>query len=170
MMNCIEGLRVVFGQMDQLLAQLSPQAYTCPLAVFGGSTLGQHFRHIIDFAQCLLRDVAQNAPVDYAARTRDAHLECEPTQARAVLAKLIEAFEDADEHQTILVRADFLSIDSEVQRPVVSSTVGRELMFVHDHAVHHLAMIRMGIRAAFPDIRLNPAIGVAPATLRFWQQ
>ncbi len=169
-MTCKEGLRSVFGQMDRLLEQLSAEAYARPLPLFEGSSLGQHFRHIINFAECLLRGWREGLPVDYAARHRDPSLERRPEKARAAIARLVQQMDAVPEAAAVQVRADFFEAGQPAERPVVASTFGRELMFVHDHAIHHLAMIRMGIRTCFPDIRLDPAVGVAPATLKYWQQ
>ncbi|RMD73628.1 MAG: hypothetical protein D6818_04460, partial [Bacteroidetes bacterium] len=93
-MTCKEGLRSVFGQMDQLLEQLSDEAYAMPLPLFEGSSLGQHFRHIINFAECLLRDFREGQPVDYAARHRDPSLERQPRQARAAIARLVRQMDE----------------------------------------------------------------------------
>lgn len=160
----------MFGQMDRLLEQLSDEAYAMPLPLFEGSSLGQHFRHIINFAECLLRDFREGQPVDYAARHRDASLERQPRQARAAIARLVRQMDEVPEEAPVQVRADFLGADDPRDRPVVQSTFGRELMFVHDHAIHHLAMIKMGVRTCFPEVQLDPAFGVAPATLKYWQQ
>lgn len=169
-MTCKEGLRSVFGQMDRLLEQLSAQAYASPLPLFEGSSLGQHFRHIINFAECLLRGYREGSPVDYAARHRDLVLERQPEQVRAAIARLVRQMDAVPEEATVHVRADFFGADQLEARPVVQSTFGRELMFVHDHAIHHLAMIKMAIRTCFPEVQLDPAFGVAPATLKYWQQ
>jgi hypothetical protein len=67
------------------------------------------------------------------------------------------------------VKADF-SADQRDARPIVQSSIGRELLFAYDHAVHHLAIIRIGIKAACPDVLLPASVGVAPATVKYHQK
>ena len=44
------------------------------------------------------------------------------------------------------------------------STVGREVMYVVAHAVHHYALI--GIMAGLMGVGLPPGFGVAPSTIK----
>ena len=39
-------------------------------------------------------------------------------------------------------------------------------MFAYDHALHHLAIIKMGLLSAFPQIKVDENMGVSPATLK----
>jgi hypothetical protein len=64
------------------------------------------------------------------------------------------------------VVADF-STNKDSFRPQVDSSVGRELMYAFDHAIHHIAIIKIGIKAAFPQIQIPQEIGVAPSTIRY---
>jgi hypothetical protein len=51
-------------------------------------------------------------------------------------------------------------------RPMATSSIGRELLYAYDHAVHHLAIIKLGIKAEIPDVEIDSNIGVAASTLR----
>ena len=53
------------------------------------------------------------------------------------------------------------------ERPVYISSMGRELQYAFDHAIHHLAIIRMGLETHFPEIPVDKDLGVAPSTLKF---
>jgi hypothetical protein len=37
---------------------------------------------------------------------------------------------------------------------------------VYDHAVHHLAIIKIGIRCSFPQWIIDRDLGVSPSTLK----
>jgi hypothetical protein len=52
------------------------------------------------------------------------------------------------------------------ERPNYQSTVGRELAFVYDHAIHHLAMIKVGLRCHYPHIQIDRDLGVSPSTIK----
>lgn len=103
--------------------------------------------------------------MDYAARKRNLLYEADPVLAAEAFKMFVEALENFDCQQVVSVRAEF----GNDLRPVYDSTIGRELMFVYDHAIHHLAMIKVGLRCHFPDVNANPDLGVSPSTLKFRQ-
>ena len=138
-MNCKQGTEIIISQMTDLLGKIAGETYAQPLQLFNGSSIGQHFRHIVDFYGCLSRGVADGR-VDYAQRQRDPRIETEPNYAANVLREFFDKMNGMEETAMVEVVADFSS-DFNESRPVVQSTVGREMMYAYDHAVHHLAMI-----------------------------
>ena len=164
-MTCQEGTRKMAVQIENLLEQLGKSIYTQRLKVFRGSSLGQHFRHILDFYNCLLKGI-HIGEVDYAKRERDIGVEEDPQIARIAFKKVLQELIVLNENSQIPVKADFSSEITDF-RPVVSSTIGRELMFVYDHAVHHLAIIKIGLESTFPDLELDDNLGVAPSTIKY---
>lgn len=166
-MTCKQGTDIIIQQMTDVLNKMGSDEYAQPLALFNGSSIGQHFRHIVDFYGCLLRGL-QEGRIDYAQRQRDLMVETEPAHAAEVLAGFMSAIQLVDEGRGIHVVADFSS-DFNEERPVIQSSVARELMYAYDHAVHHLAMIKMGLKAAVPHVTVDPNLGVAPSTIKHWQ-
>lgn len=164
-MNASQGTRLIAGQIAGLLRTVDAAAYARPIALFEGSTLGQHVRHIVDFYHCLLRGIDQGC-VDYSARERDPLVERDPVEALRSLDEICRRVERLPETKPVEVQADF-SADRREGRSRLQSTVGRELLFAYDHAVHHLAIIRIGIRADFPHLKVAEELGVAPATLKY---
>lgn len=163
-MNCIDGTRGMMHQIRSLLHVMDGDTYSAPLELFNGSTIGQHFRHIIDFYSCLARGLEVGV-VDYSARERDWLAETVPTVAAQLLERLEHSLLERDEGLPLGVLAEFTP-DARQDRPLVNSSLGRELMFAHDHAVHHLAMIRIGLRVAAPGLEIEQSIGVAPSTIK----
>ena len=160
----IAGSERMIAQLQNVLRQLDAEVYTHPLEVLEGHSLGQHFRHVLEFYQCLLSGCKSGA-VDYSARKRDALLENRPEKARQALGQVRAHLRDLNTERPLEVRSD-LSLDPVRGRELCRSSIGRELMYAFDHAVHHLAIIRIGLRSAFPHIELEREVGVAPATLR----
>ncbi|MBC8109710.1 MAG: hypothetical protein H7Y04_01480, partial [Verrucomicrobia bacterium] len=58
----------------RLLEKLSNEEYQQPLAVFSGSSIGKHLRHIAEFYECLLTGIP-NGVIDYDARKRNPDIE-----------------------------------------------------------------------------------------------
>ncbi len=165
-MNCKQGTEIIIGQMTDLLGRIAPETYSESLALFNGSSIGQHFRHIVDFYGCLNRGVADGR-VDYALRQRDHRVETEPLYAARMLQDFSTSLNTMEEADNVEVVADFSSELNET-RPVVLSTVGREMMYAYDHAVHHLAMIKMGLKVTSPTLEIDRNLGVAPSTVKHW--
>jgi uncharacterized damage-inducible protein DinB len=160
-MDCKEGALEIVQQVERILDQLAQDKYANPLEVLNGSSLGQHFRHIIEFYHCLVDGVDQGI-IDYASRKRDTRIEQDVRFAKSSYLRLIQQLKALDEDRIIRVKADF----NAEERPVVGSTLGRELMFAYDHAIHHLAIIKIGIQQELPELALDQQLGVAPSTIK----
>ena len=164
-MNCKEGTVAITSQICALLEAIDDQDYAKPLPIFNGSSIGQHIRHLYDFYNCLLNGLPSGV-VDYASRQRDPSVEIDTCQAMASLQKITNQLMDQEEKTPIQVLGDF-SYEDDNQRPVVQSSIGRELMFAYDHAVHHLAIVKIGIKSAFPHLPIADNLGVAPSTVKY---
>ncbi len=167
-MSSKQGLQDITRQMATYLNQIDPADYRQPLDVLSGSSIGQHFRHIFDFYHCLAKGAAEDL-VDYANRERDPRVESDPVFAARVLGDTMDQIAQLPEDQLIRMRADFMHL-GETDRPLYPSSYGRELTFVHDHAVHHLALIKIGFQAQCPGLLTDPNFGVAPSTVRFREE
>ena len=152
----------MIDQILLILDVIQDDEYCRPLEMYNGSSIGKHFRHIYDFFNCI---VVQTSPeLDYCLRPRDSQIEDNRDHARTCFKKLIAELSGLDEEKDIIVHADF-EIEEGV-RPSVRTTVGRELMYAYDHAVHHLAIVKIGLKSINPDINISSDLGVAASTLR----
>lgn len=162
-MNCKEGATELIDQIISTMKQISSDDFCRPLEIYNGSTIGKHFRHIYDFFNCL---VIQNDQVniDYCVRGRDERIESEVHHSIEAFQKLKIEISSLNETREITVHADFEIKNGE--RPVVNTSIGREIMYAYDHAVHHLAIVKIGLKAIRPDLKINQDLGVAASTLR----
>lgn len=160
-MQVNDALSAIVHQINHVLSQLSPYDYRLPLPEFEGSTLGQHFRHALEFFQCL-EEGACTGLIDYAARKRNLLYENDPRLAAEAFERFAQGLNVLDLLQPVDVRAEF---NSDL-RPTYSSTLGRELLFVYDHAIHHLAIIKIGLRCHFPAVNTDVNLGVSPSTVK----
>lgn len=168
-MDCKSGNIAIISRIKGLLAQIEDCDYSKPLEVLGGASLGQHFRHILDFYHCLLRDMPTGA-VDYTKRERNPAMETAPGAAAAAFEQVTTSLLAVEESGLLRVMGDFSASDGLMDRPALLSSAGRELMYAHDHAVHHLAIIRIGLKEAAPAVVFDPDLGYAPATVQFREQ
>ncbi len=150
---------------DEVLAQ--GQALACAhehiAGLDFGARAGPHLRHVIEHYEALvLRPHPHQA--DYDTRPRDRDLEQSPALARQRLARLraeLARTPAADLLEPLLVRT-LGGVDG--RWPMATpSTLGRELVFLASHAVHHFALLRE--HCARHGIELPLHFGVAPATV-----
>lgn len=148
----------LFSQLTELLEQLTDEEYCIPIAALSGSTIGQHFRHVIECFQ-ELEEGYHGGDVNYDLRRRDRCLETSRQLARRQIDLVSAASGRPD--KPLRLHAAF----DEGMDVIFSSTYYRELLHNLDHTVHHMALIRGGL-SAFPRIRLPESFGVAYSTLR----
>lgn len=164
-MNCKDGTQLISKQMVDLLHQLDNKEFTTPLPSFNQSSIGQHFRHIFDFYICLING-NKKGTIDYCNRERNPLIEQDKNTAIAVLQNINNEVKQLDENKNISVISDFSS-HIETERAVISSSIGRELMYAFDHALHHLALIKIGLLVHYPEIKVDKNLGVAPSTIKY---
>ncbi len=156
----------VFNQLKELLNQLNPQTYTENLPVLNNSSIGQHVRHTLEFFQCLING-ASTGIVDYDGRERNHLIETELIYTQKKLAEI----ETTIKTETNLNRPLLLKVRySEKNHELVESNFMRELVYMIEHSIHHFALIRIGVQVHFSHIPIDPAFGVAYATIRYKQQ
>ena len=102
--------------------------------------------------------------VDYGQRKREQAIENSIAVAKEHFSSLRDRISCIDEDQSLRVYTDFA--DKEGQRHTVTTTVGREIMYAYDHAVHHLAIVRIGVLSLSADIQLDNTLGIAASTIK----
>lgn len=140
-----------FDLLSCMLTQLSDQDYRKRGEHI--SSIGGHVRHLIEYIQILINsDLTQ--PIDYAARKRNIIIESDRAYAIAVLAELKSNIIKVDRPVTILE-------DEEI----VHSSYLREILYMHEHIVHHCAIMRVELDTLI-DFELDACFGFAKATLK----
>ncbi len=142
-------------QTSALVKQLDPAHYP---------SVGPHFRHVIDHYALFLSGVTDGS-IDYDQRQRDAESEACCDRLLARIDKTISQLGDVDPTTSAAVEVKCATCTAFGGKKE-SSTIGRELMFLHSHAVHHLAMISLKLENA--GVKVDPTVGLAPSTQRHY--
>lgn len=150
-------------QGEDLLSTLGPDHYAQKVRVAFNGSIGGHYRHCLDHFASLLAGL-EGGLVDYDQRERDPSLEADPERAGEVTRNLRERLEalDPEQLQTPVwsrCEVSYVAGDS----PLTRSTMGRELVYVIAHGIHHYALI--AVMAQVLEIPLPAQFGVAPSTL-----
>lgn len=166
-MDLTQVVASTFSQLHIYLADIDNERYKQPLDVFSGSSLGQHTRHVIEFFDCLIRQTEQGC-VNYDLRLRNCQIEEDTAFARLVLDQLLEKVKTVDLDTPMELEQEYGPEGSGSIR--VITTFARELVYNIEHAIHHLAIIKIGLREIAPELTLPKGFGVAPSTIRHEEQ
>ena len=137
-----------------LLREMDPKDYSQQNPYLNGSTIGQHVRHSIEMYTCLL-DHYQDAVVDYSSRKRDLTLEISPDSAANSFENIADQVMQEDK--------DLVLLNGSAQ---YRTSFKRELFYCHEHLIHHMALIRIGLKE-WNSYTIPERFGIAPSTLKF---
>ncbi len=144
-----------------LLEELDDDLYSRPEPRVSSDGVGCHVRHCLDFYASLLDGLAAGQ-VDYDSRERDTRVETDRAAALERMhatADRVRAIPDPAGDVVLLVRQD--------SGGWAESSIDRELQVTLSHTVHHFALIGMLLRLNGHEV--DRAFGVAPSTLRHWE-
>jgi hypothetical protein len=159
-MQLQQAVNNVFVQLAETIKQLSPEQYVQPCSNLGNNTVGQHVRHVIELFQALETGYAENT-VNYEKRKRDKNIETNKELALALLQNIYNDLDRPDKHLTLQA-----SYDEHAAEPVnISTNYYREIAYNLEHTIHHMALIRVGIKEC-SNIKLSEDFGVASSTVK----
>lgn len=148
-------------QTASLLEQLSCTQYSTSLDVLSGASIGQHTRHILGFYLTLITQY-ETGTLNYDARPRDRLIETDRESAILQLQYIVANIEKNNKPLTLISRCDAMSQNTFT----VDTNYDRELLYNLEHAVHHMAFIRIGVHA-ISSIVLDEDFGVAASTIQY---
>ena len=89
-----------------------------------------------------------------------------PEAAKNALQNILK--EICQDNFDITLEQQYLDNSDEVI--ALSSNYYREIMYNIEHAVHHQALIRIGVQSLRPEMALPKAFGVADSTIQYRNQ
>jgi len=129
-----------------------------------GSSLGAHYRHVLDHFLCLAEGI-RTGQVNYDQRRRNPQLENSVTCARLATGALIDELGSLAPEIYQLECAVIYSVGyGESEAEAAKSNLAREVMCCVGHAIHHYAILRL--LCAGVGVNLPYEFGVAPSTLK----
>jgi hypothetical protein len=160
----LDSVIETLDQGEALLAGLDDESYTQKLPVAFNASIGGHFRHCLDHFRSLL-DAAGDGDLNYDRRERGTLVESDRFAALNATRALRDGYQRLapsylDRELQVTCKTSYAARASQMSL----STVGREIMYVVAHAVHHYALI--GIMGGLMGLSLPPGFGVAPSTLK----
>lgn len=163
-MTISNAARQVLDQLAEVIVQLDANNYSQPIPRLGNSTLGQHVRHTLEFFICL-KEGTDRGIINYDHRRRDQDLENKPSTAFSTITKIQEFIESTDPEFSMKLVVDYGLEGNDSQ--LMDTNFNRELAYNIEHAVHHMAILKIGLAEITPHIKIPEGFGIAVSTLRF---
>lgn len=160
--HCINNI----NELITLADKLNPSQYTQALSYLSGSSIGQHFRHIIEIYQSLIYGLKHDE-INYDERARNSQLETDLELAKTSLGEIILNLNQINGNKIMTLKGDY-ACDKSAEINVITSLY-REMAYNLEHAIHHQALIRVGLKSLNLENLIDHTFGVAPSTLRYRQ-
>ena len=151
----------IIDQLVDLLIHINLKVYKEALQPLHLSTVGQHVRHITEFYLCALTGY-ENGIVDYDARERNILIEIDKDFTIKTLENVKYQLKMLQLDRNLIVKSKF--VDDETMN--IPSSFFRELTYLIEHTIHHLAIIKIGLNQVYPEITTPKNFGMAHSTLR----
>jgi len=153
-----DSARKVLSDLERSIEQLTDQQYCQKIDLLSGASIGQHVRHVLEMLICLQRGY-DSGMVNYENRKRDPQMETCRRFATAVLQTT--ARELHQNNRELLLQSSF-----DDKLTAIRTNYFREIAFNIEHAIHHMALIRIGIET-LSTLQLPESFGVASSTLKY---
>lgn len=182
-------------QLREFISGLTSDDYAQDNALLDSGTIGAHNRHIIEHYDALINatqptetTACAKLVIDYDARARNTQLEQHPEMAQSEIERVCAALTQCQltEQNTRLKAHDVKFQNNDLLQPIamtttircstnvntdsaaINSTLQRELVFLHSHTTHHMAIIR--ILATALGHNVDKGFGKAASTQQFENQ
>ena len=163
-MNLSKACENILIQLAAFVEQINEHDFSRPSDTLSHSTVGQHLRHTLEFFICFEQGFSKGI-INYDKRSHDKLIESDKFIALNAINRIIEFIKSLQTEKQLqlevgydLNKEEFITIDT---------TSNRELVYNIEHAVHHMAIIKIGLREVAPYVKLPADFGIAASTIRF---
>jgi DinB family len=156
--------RSILTQLEDVVKNIREEDFSKPSTALSQATIGQHLRHTIEFFICL-ESGFEKGTVNYDKRTHDKMIERDRVIAGESLRRIAQFIATHRNDKMLMLEVAY---ETESENWVILDTnYWRELVYNIEHAVHHMAIMKIGIREVAPYLSLPPDFGIAVSTLRY---
>ena len=163
-MNLNKACINILSQLTDLLNDISEQDFVKPSVALSQSTIGQHLRHTLEFFICFEKGFSDGI-INYDKRAHDKLIESDKFIALSTIGRIIEFVNTLQADKQLKLEVGY-DLDKE-EFITINTTATRELVYNIEHAVHHMAIMKIGVREIAPSIKLPKEFGIAASTVRY---
>ncbi len=165
-MKYFQPHHIILAQLKNLLSNISVEDFTKKSDLLYNASIGEHFRHIIEFYRCCLF-FRKGDVVNYDLRPRDKALENTPSAGLQAIDEIITYLQNLSDPEEISLNLELECLD---QTDGIATNLHRELAFCLDHCIHHQSIIKIGLKANKLDYLVDKNFGVAFSTQTYREQ
>lgn len=163
-MQLIRASHAILSQLASVINQIEEKDFITPCPSLGNSSIGQHLRHTLEFYLCLEAGCQQGV-VNYDKRAHDKQVESDKYVAQSTINRIKDFISNQKSDFPLTLEVGY-ELDSE-ECIVMQTNYFRELTYNIEHAVHHMAIMKIGIREIAPYINIPADFGIAASTIRY---
>lgn len=153
----------ILNQLEDIVTRISEEDFSKPSSALSNSTIGQHLRHTLEFFICL-ESGFEKGVVNYDKRAHDKLIESDKFIALSAIQKIKDFVVIQKKDQPLQLEVGY-DRDSE-NWVTIETNYMRELTYNIEHAVHHMAIMKIGVREVASYITLPFDFGIAVSTIR----
>lgn len=150
-------------QLKDIVDLLSPEEYNRPLEILGNSSIAAHNRHSIEFFQMLFNGIDTGC-VCYDNRLHNKDLESNIPFIVSEINNLCCKLESQNQNLKLNLKVSYPQ--SEISTELTTS-IEREIIYNIEHLVHHMAIVKIGLKVSFPHVVINKSFGIAQSTIKY---
>ena len=163
-MKLINACINILEQLESVLESITDNDFTLQIETLNHSTIGQHVRHTLEFFSCLMTNYNLGV-INYDDRDHDKLIENDKTIALELIKDLKRFIASTTEDKELTLEASYSLESNNVVS--IKTNYFRELTYNIEHAVHHMAIIKIGLKEIAPYVPISSHFGVAVSTIRF---
>lgn len=154
----------ILDQLGDLVTQIKEADYSKPIEILSNSTIGQHLRHTLEFFICLEYGF-QSGTINYDKRAHDKLIETDKFLGMSTITRIKNFVMNQAEDRSLELEVGYdVSSDEFIS---ITTNYSRELVYNIEHAVHHMALIKIGVHEAAAYVNLPSDFGIAASTIRY---
>jgi uncharacterized damage-inducible protein DinB len=157
----VRSLLSLLDDMRSMIERIDDESYAAPAPGRSSGSIGGHVRHCLDHVSALVIAI-RTGMCAYDRRMRGTAIESRRMAALNQILHFEGALAGVGNAMLDLPVDVETQIDTDGSMLVTTSTVGRELVFVTSHTIHHNAIISHLLTARGVD--MGARFGLAPAT------
>ena len=162
-MQLSQAINNILSQMSGVVEQITEEDFCKPSNALN-ATIGQHLRHTLEFFICLEQGYELGV-VNYDKRIHNKAMENDKFIALQTILQIREFINAGQGDKSLKLEVGYLPNIDECE--TINTNYLRELVYNIEHAVHHMAIMKIGIREVADYIVLPSDFGIAVSTLRY---
>jgi uncharacterized damage-inducible protein DinB len=164
MKQLFQAGRTILAQLSDTVNQITEEDFRKPSTALSNSTVGQHLRHTLEFFICLEQGYELGI-VNYDKRIHNKAMESDKHIALSTINQILDFVKSNPNNKVLKLEVGYETDSDECV--TVETNYLRELTYNIEHAVHHMAIMKIGIREVADYVELPTGFGVAVSTIRY---